>query len=181
MGEDGCDSPLVSETHSGKASGAFYIHSPLTKLVALPVIPIPSLPCAKKEVGHCVSSSCPQSLVSPHSLSDLWSRPLFESSQDRGSCLPHSKRGLCVPSQVSVCLPHKGAVRPSTEPQERGCEAQMSVRQWVSVKKSRSSRAARRGRSRPPRPLSGGRGLACILLWVGALEPAVAESGLALG
>lgn len=140
MGEDGCDSPLVSETHSGKASGAFYIHSPLTKLVALPVTPSLLFPVPRRKWGSCLSSSCPQSLVSPHSLSDLWSRPLFESSQDRRSCLPHSKRGLCVASQVSVCLPYKGAVRPNTEPQEGGFEAQMSVRHRVSVK-SRTSRA----------------------------------------
>lgn len=66
MGEDRCDSPLGSETHSGKASGAFYIHSPLTKLVALPVTPIPSLPCAKKEVGQLrIILLPPESCVPP--------------------------------------------------------------------------------------------------------------------
>lgn len=66
MGEDRCDAPLVSETHSGKVSGAFYMHSPLTKLVALPVTPIPSLPCAKKEVGQLhIILLPPESCVPP--------------------------------------------------------------------------------------------------------------------
>lgn len=88
--------------------------------------------------GACHPPAPPESL-SPTPLSDLWSRPPSESSQDRGNCLPHSHRGLRVPSQVSVCLPHKGAVRPSTEPQEG--RFQVSGRPQVSVQ-SRTSRAA---------------------------------------
>lgn len=77
-----------------------------------------------------------QGLVSP--IPDL--RSLFESSQDRESCFPHSQSGFPVPSQVSVCLPHKRAIRPSTEPQEGKFQAQVGVRHQVSVK-SRISRA----------------------------------------
>lgn len=90
----------------------------------------------KKGVWQMLIILLSQGLVSP--IPDL--RSLFESSQDRESCFPHSQSGFPVPSQVSVCLPHKRAIRPSTEPQEREFQAQVGVRHQVSVK-SRISRA----------------------------------------
>lgn len=102
----------------GEAGGALY-PQPLTRLIALPVISIPFLPCFKKgrrEYGKCLLSSCPRVLC-PQCLI-YGSSPLFESSQYRESCFPHSQSGFPVPSQVSVCLPNKRAIRPSTEPRK---------------------------------------------------------------
>lgn len=48
--EEGFESPLEMERGEGN-HGALY-PQPLIRLVALPVIPIPSLPCAKKGVGQ---------------------------------------------------------------------------------------------------------------------------------
>ena len=116
-GENFLDSPLASRNSKGRARWGTLSTAP--HKTSGPTRHLhPLSPCAKKGGGAGVFHPLAPEPSVPHCLSDLWSSPLFERCQRRGGCLLHSQRGLSIPSHISVCLCHKGAVRPCTEPQD---------------------------------------------------------------